>query len=228
MLSEIAKAWRADGLMHDVIEELAQMIADCDYVFTHAWEACIGQAVISATEGPVRERDKAVNRGERDIRRMLLEHLTINPQGDASGCLAVMAMAKDAERLGDLARDVFKIGALLEGKVRELKYYDRIAAIQSKIAENLPRLERAIRDSDSDLTHEILDAYKSVKPDLKAINREILDDELPTREAVLTSRLVQTLARVNAHLGNTASGIIFPLQNIDFVSRGLRQEAAGE
>jgi len=41
---------------------------------------------------------------------------------------------------------------------------------------------------------------------------------------VATTLIARYLKRVNAHIGNTASGVIFPLENIDFVSRGLKEE----
>lgn len=224
MLKIIAQCWQGGGIMHDVIERLARMIVDAEYVYTHAWEVCTGQAVIDATEEPIRERDKAVNRQEREIRRMLLEHLTINPGHDASGCLAVMSMAKDIERTGDLAEDLFRLGARIEGNARKLKYFKRLSALQQQIAPNFPRLERAIRESSDDLAHEILDAYNAAKPECKQLREDLFNDELPTREAAVTVLMIHTFTRINAHIGNTATGVIFPLENIDFVSRGLREE----
>ena len=99
MLREIRKLWKDGSPMLGVVERLAQMVADAEYVYVHAWEVCTGQAVIDKTDAPLRERDKAVNRGEREIRRLIASHLGINPGEDVSGCLAVMIMAKDVERL---------------------------------------------------------------------------------------------------------------------------------
>jgi len=223
MLTEIARIWQNGGLMKDVVEELAGMIDDAEYVYTHAWEACTGQALVAATEESVKERDRMVNRQERQIRRMLVEHLALRPGEDAAGCLAIMSMAKDAERIGDLAKDLFKLGAELDGKAKELKYFPRLSTLQAQIAENFPRLQRAIRESSDDLAREILDAYAPVKPEFKAMRDELLADNLPTKEAAITALLIHTFTRINAHIGNTASGVIFPLENIDFVKRGLRE-----
>jgi len=224
MLKIIAQCWQDGGLMHDVIERLAQMISDVEYVYTHAWEVCKGQAVIDATKGPIKEHDRAVNRQEREIRRLLLQHLTINPGEDASGCLAVMSMAKDIERIGDLAEDIFRLGVRVDGQATELKYFERLDALQQQIAPNLPLLERAVRESSDELANEILDAYKAAKPECRQLREDLFGDSLPTRETAATVLMIHTFARINAHIGNTATGIIFPLENIDFVSRGLRQQ----
>ena len=228
MLREIAKVWRRGGLMKDVVDELAQMIVDAEYVFTRAWEVCSGQAIISTTKEPLRERDKLVNEQERKIRRMLVEHMSINPGSDASGCLAVMAMAKDAERIGDLAKDIFKLGAELDGKGRELAYFERLDSVQKLLLQNFPRLQQAIRESSDEIAHEILYTYGQVKTPCKDMINDLLKDDLPTREATITALLIHNFTRINAHIGNAASGVIFPIENIDFVSRGLREEKKRE
>lgn len=224
MLKEIANAWRRGGLMKDVLEELSRMIEDAEYVYTHAWEVCSGQAVPDKTEEPLRARDKEVNRGERKIRRMLVEHLTINPGQDVSGCLAVMVMAKDAERIGDLAKDIFKLAVRADGDSQSLKFYDRLNAIQQEIGKNFPRLKRTIQESSDELAHEILDGYNDLKAKCKQVQDDVANAELSAKEAAITALMAHDLTRINAHIANVASGVIFPLENIDFVSRGLREE----
>lgn len=223
MLKELAQIWSKGGLMQDVIVELAQMVADARYVYTHAWEVCIGQAVISTTKEQVRERDRAVNRQERRVRRMLVEHLTINPGQDVAGCLAVMTMAKDLERIGDLAKDVFRLGVALDGKGREMKYVERIDALQQNLGSNFPRLEHAVRTSAAAEVDEIFKVYNQIKPQCRALQDDVLADELPTRETAVTVLLLHIFSRINAHIGNAATGIVFPIEDIDFVSRGLRR-----
>ncbi|MCF7855502.1 MAG: hypothetical protein K9N51_11940 [Candidatus Pacebacteria bacterium] len=224
MLKEIAQIWRKGGLMQDAVEELAQMVRDAEYVYTHAWEVWKGQAVVDTIEEPLRERDKLVNRQERAIRRKLVEHLSINPGVDASGCLAVMAMAKDCERIGDLAKDIFKLAVFMNGNKENLRYYKQLDAIQERISQHFPRLHRAIRESSDTMAHEILNAYDDVKTQCRKLQDALFEDDLPTREAAITALLIHFFTRINAHIGNTASGVVFPVENIDYVSRGLREE----
>jgi phosphate uptake regulator len=235
MLKEIAELWRDSKLMQEVIQKLAEMVADSEYVFVHAWEVCRGQAVASETKGPLREHDRAVNRNEREIRRMLVEHLSINPGKDTSGCLALLIMAKDAERLGDHGRNIFDVAARAEGKLREVGLFNDLDGVCERIARVFPVLQRAILDSDEALAHEILDLYQGIKEDLKGLQDKLFDADLGLQQslfgadlsapqAVMTTLMVRYLMRINAHMGNIASGIIFPIQNIDFVSRGLKEE----
>ena len=84
MLKEIMAAWGDGSIMREAVQKLGQMIVDVEYVFNHAWETCLGQTVPDAISEQVREHDRAVNQAERDIRRILAEHLTINPYTNKS------------------------------------------------------------------------------------------------------------------------------------------------
>jgi phosphate transport system protein len=224
MLKEIMAAWQDGSLMRDAVTKLAEMIGNAEFVFNHGWETCVGQTVVEEIRNTVREHDKAVNRGERDIRRMAAEHLTINPGQDVSGCLALMLMAKDAERLGDHARNLYDIGVALEGCGRELPIFDKIEPIAKGLSDLLPQLRQAILESDETRTHQILERYQELKKEIRTASDALYASSMETRTAVSAALLLRYLRRANAHLGNIASGIIFPLENIDFVSRGLREE----
>ncbi|NQT92702.1 MAG: hypothetical protein HQ559_08070 [Lentisphaerae bacterium] len=224
MLKQLREMWKDGSMMNDVIEQLAGMVTDAQYVYDRAWEVCTGQAVAEKTEKPVRKHDKAVNRGERQIRRMLVQHLSINPGKDVSGCLAVMIMAKDVERVGDHGRNIFGIGARLQAPVTGFKLFDRMNEVQKQVGELFPKLERAILESNDETAREILSRYQETKILTKGLETALFETEMDGGEAVASSLLSRFFTRINAHIGNAASGVIFPLENIDFVSRGLREE----
>ena len=101
MLRQIITLWKGERLMRRVVEEFGEMLQDAAYVFDHAWGAFVGQLAVDQVKQPIYEKDAAINGRERDIRRMLAEHLSNNPGPDISGCLAMMSLVKDAERIGD-------------------------------------------------------------------------------------------------------------------------------
>lgn len=225
MLKEILAAWDEGSLMRDAVQKLGQMMLDVEYLYNHAWETCLGQTVADEVGPEVKKHDQAVNQAERDIRKMLLEHLSLNPGKDVSGCMAVLIMAKDAERLGDHARNVFDLGVRAAGKAKEMRLFAQFDAIAPQLGAQLPRLQRGIRESDEVLAHEVIARYQAIKQELKDLTRALWETpDLTGFEGVWCAHLVRYLKRINAHQGNVASGIIFPLHNIDFVSRGLREE----
>lgn len=224
MFKEIKALWRKESVMSQVVDKMAGMVENAHYVFTHAWETCRGEAVADKIRHSIKDHDKAVNIGERESRKLLVEHLTINPGEDVSGCLAVMIITKDLERLGDHARNIFTVADKYDGRIPGFRYFDELDEVYEQLNKMLPKLQRALHDFDDDLAREILDDYQAVKPLVKTLQNTLFEVDLPSREAVTTMLLNRYMMRINAHIGNATSGIIFPIENIDFVSRGLRQE----
>jgi phosphate transport system protein len=221
MFRELITMWTRQGLMTKVVDEFAQMLEDDSFVFSNAWQAIQGKAAIEQISGPVRERDKSVNKRERVIRRMLVEHLTVNPSQDVSGCLIMMSLVKDAERIGDYSKNIFDLGVMLKGKSEKMKYIGQLSAIQCKLWEQLGQLQRAFPAGDEGLAKQILGEYASIKTNCSKILEDLLADSLQTREAVTTALLSRFLKRINSHISNIASGLVYPIDQIDFVRGGI-------
>lgn len=217
MLKQVMALWKSESFMKRVVEKFGEMISDDEYLFTCAWEVFMGQAVIDQIKQPFYDKDISVNNGEREIRRMLVEHLSLHPRHDISGSLVMMSLVKDAERIGDYSKNIFEVGIMLEGKAKEMKYLERLSSLHRKIADRFPQLKMAFLESDTNIARKILKEYAPIKGECNGILRDLFSEELSTREAVATALLSRYLKRINSHMSNIASGIIYPLDQIDFV-----------
>ncbi|UCF05304.1 MAG: phosphate uptake regulator PhoU [bacterium] len=217
MLREIIAIWKDHGFMKDVVEKFAEMLGDAEYVFGHAWGSFIGQMVIEEMRQHIYDKDIAINENEREIRRMLAEHLSINPKQDVSGCLVMMSLIKDAERIGDYSKNIFELAVMFEGETKEMKYMDRLSTIQENIFNNFEPLRRAFLESDEDLANEVLKSYPQIKDECKNMLKDLFSDALSVKEAVSTTILSRSFKRINSHICNIASGMVYPMHKIDFV-----------
>jgi len=221
MLKEIVALWKGETFMEKVVGEFGGMLSDDEYLYTLAWEAFLGRADIEQIQKPFYDKDISINKREREIRRMLAEHLSINPRQDISGCLAMMSLVKDAERIGDYSKNIFEIAIVLQGVFEDMKYLERLSSIQKRIADRFPLLKGAFLESDEDAAKRILDDYGAIKAECNKILSDLLSEEMPTREAVATTLLSRYLKRINSHMSNIASGLVYPLDQIDFVRGGI-------
>lgn len=221
MLREIIAIWRHQEFMNKVVEEFGQMLQDDEYIFANAWGAIEGRLNIAKIKEDIRARDKSVNEREREIRRRLLEHLSLNPTQDVSGCLVMMSLVKDAERLGDYAKNIFDLSVVLKGGAKEMKYFQRLSNIRGRMEGHLKQLQEAFLEGKEGLAQKILDDYAPIKNDCSGVLDDLFEDELPTREAVATAMLSRFLKRINSHICNIASGLIYPVDRIDFVRGGI-------
>jgi phosphate uptake regulator len=217
MFREILGLWKQDNFMENVVERFGEMLYDAEFVFDCAWRSILGQMVIDEVRQQVYDKDININKNEREIRRMLAEHLSINPKQDVSGCLVMMSLIKDAERIGDYSKNIFDLATMLDGDAKEMKYMERLSAVQRKISQHFPLLQRAFLDSNEEAANSVLKEYEPIKGACKGMLLDLFDDKLPLREAVTTTILIRSFKRINSHMSNIATGMVYPMHKIDFV-----------
>lgn len=218
MTSEIINMLRGSNLVKKAIDIFIKMINGDEYLYNEAWRVITTEDTIDRIPQSFYDKDIEINNQEKEIRRLLFEHLSIRPGHDTSGCLALMSLIKDAERIGDYSKNIFEAGILHGGNIRDIKFYERMIPTQSKISESFPVLAKAFKKSDTKLAQEILRNYTPIKRDCDKILNELFAQEVSPNEAVVTAMLSRYFKRINSHVSNIASGIVYPLNEIDFVS----------
>ncbi len=218
MASEIINMLRGSTLIKKALDEFITMIGNCEYLYNEAWRVLSTQDSIEKIPQYFYDRDIEINYQEKEIRRLLFEHLSIRPKHDTSGSLALMSLVKDAERIGDYSKNIFEAGVLYRGTIKGTKFFPRFSATQKNIADHFPKLQEAFKKSDEKLANEILKKYTPIKRECDKILYELFEVELSTNEAVITAMLSRYFKRINSHVSNIASGIVYPLNEIDFVS----------
>jgi phosphate uptake regulator len=221
MWKELIELWKSRGLMIKVVDLFGKMLEDTLYVFQHSWRVYTCQLDIDEEKQNVYSRDKEINQKEREIRKLLVEHLTINPGNDAPGCLAIMSMVKDVERIGDYSKNIFDLAMISQCKIDLVTYKDKITTLQEQIEISLRYIKDAFVNSDETLARKIIAQYEPNKKDCNAILYDLFKQDIPRQEALITVLLARYLKRINSHVSNVASGIILPLDQIDFVKGGL-------
>ncbi len=217
MTSEIVNMLRGSNLVKKAIHLFIKMINGDEYLYNEAWRVITTEETIDRIPQSFYDKDIQVNNQEKEIRRLLFEHLSIRPGHDTSGCLALMSLIKDAERIGDYSKNIFEAGILYEGNIRNMKFFERIVPTQKKISDSLSVLAKAFKNSDTKLAEGILRDYTPIKRDCDKILHELFEQQVSPNEAVVTAMLSRYFKRINSHISNIASGIVYPLNEIDFV-----------
>lgn len=217
MPSEFMSLLRGSTLIKKALDEFVSMISNCEYLYNEAWRVLSTQDDIDRIPQYFYDRDIEVNEQERGIRKLLFEHLSIQPKHDTSGSLVLMSLVKDAERIGDYSKNIFEAGILYRGTIKGIRYFERLSVTQKDIAVNFPKLTQAFSKSDEKLANQILSRYTPIKRECDKILNELFEIEVSTNEAVVTAMISRYLKRINSHVSNIASGIIYPINEIDFV-----------
>ncbi|MBN2240895.1 MAG: hypothetical protein JW712_14090 [Dehalococcoidales bacterium] len=218
MTSEIVRMLRGSSLVKKSIDLFIKMIEADEYLYNDAWRVITTEEQISRIPQYFYNKDIEVNNLEKEIRKLLFEHLSIRPGHDISGCLALMSLVKDAERIGDYSKNIFEAGILHGGTITDIQLYQRLVPTQKQISDSFPVLAKAFKKSDEKLAGEILRHYTPIKRECDKILNELFKASVSPQEAVVTAMLSRYFKRINSHVSNIASGIAYPLNEIDFVS----------
>ncbi len=171
-----------------------------------------------------RSVDKASNRLEREVRKLLVEHLAFAAH-DGPACLVLMSVAKDAERFVDECRSLLLLDYLLIDGIPEA--YCRSLNDRQNVLIELLRRTRAVFASDDEAgAIAILEDEKPSNRMLAAEQEAVLDDaELSVRQGVAIYQALYQIQRMRSHLANIASTVVLPLHQIDFAKRRFIEEA---
>jgi phosphate uptake regulator len=164
--------------------------------------------------------DVKVNKLERKIRKQVIAHLTLSPQGrSAPYGLLLMSLVKDAERIGDYAKNISEIydegGGSLPDEGTDAN------------ADELRELRRIVEAILADTGAAFAESNSEKAAELIMVGREVnqRSDRLVTRiaagdyDAATTVTLVlgtRYYKRVASHLMNILSGVVMPLHKLDY------------
>ena len=160
------------------------------------------------------ERDRTVNQNEQKVRRLVLEHLVIDPETDRVMALLLVSTVQEAERLGDLAKSLAQAASLADkprlslhvGPLRDLR--DRLLRIVQEAREGfVEEGERAAQRVDDE--HRAIKVF--VADYLQTLARA---DDLTANEAVVYAISARMMGRVASHLSNIVSATLVPFDQI--------------
>ncbi len=216
MFRTLLHSLRAGSSLREVKEDFCGMLNDTEDMFRSVTEVLLGKTEPEKLKEEIYAKDREVNRKEQEIRRRLVGHLTLGRMVDAPACLVFMSVAKDVERIGDYCKNIFEVASFYTIPGLEARYAMPLQEIREQIAELFEKARKAFSESDESLAKQVLRAHEVVAKKCDMLIGQVLNDTLPTKEAVSTALLSRYFKRVVRHLGNIVSSVIGAVEKIDF------------
>lgn len=211
-------SFRRDGDAErlDRIEEtLQQMIRDDLHSFDLAMSALLGQRSPHEIGAELRATDHGVNAAERDIRRELVVHASVNGAIDTPAVLVYMSIVKDIERIGDYAKNLFDLasdGADLSTGLST----GEITSLAGEVPEFLTEAAETFRDRDEERAKALLGRGDDLLDRFDARVSALVKEEHPDRQAVAVALTHRYLKRIVAHGMNVLSAVVMPVDRLDY------------
>lgn len=217
MLRDLIRMWKKIDLLKEALDDFLIMIDAVSTMFGTAADALFGARKFSDASDIIYKTDIQVNKTERNIRKRLVEHLAVNPRGDAPACLILMSASKDVERAGDYCKNLLGVTSMYNGDVTESKYMGDLREMVDQVAATFAKTRKAFAESNQVLGQEVIvEETRFARRSDAMVERIANDDELNSNQAVCLALAFRFLKRVNAHLGNVASSVVMPLHKIDY------------
>lgn len=208
--------FRDTDQLDTVEQQITEMLASCQDTFRLATSAVFGEEDVTIAGDQLEETDKDLNRTERAIRRELLVHGTVRgAEVDLGLMLAYMSIAKDIERIGDYCKNIWNL-AQMGVSFREADDLEELTKHRMRVAALLERALRAFSEQDGDAVHELIPAIREDLQHYDAHIIQFVSSDLPGRYSAPRALWYRYLKRISAHLSNTLSSIVMPVDRLDF------------
>ena len=213
--------------LENVEEQLTAMLASCQDTFRLATAAAFGEQDVKEAGAQLDAVDKEVNKTERAIRRELLVHGTVRgAEVDQGLMLTYMSVAKDIERVGDYCKNIWNLaemGVNLSGGDDN----NEIQKHRARVAELIELTLAAFSSQDADKVHELIPAIKDDTQHYDNHLVQFVSSDLPGRYAAPRALWYRYIKRISAHLSNTLSSIVMPVDRLDFYkkSKAIERES---
>lgn len=221
MFKELMAAWRGKTFLSEIVKDFEQMLVLGEEIFEDAWGVWRGDRVPEEIRDNLYSTDRKINEAEQKIRRRLMEHLTIEPGVDVAASLVFMSIVKDAERIGDYAKNIFEVALLREEGFHEDECTQTLKEIQEEVMGNFQKTRQAFAEAELRKAQAIMENHHKIAVRCEELIRTMAKKELPSNKGICYTLLSRYFKRVSAHLANIASAIVNPVEKIDFVSEGL-------
>ena len=161
----------------------------------------------------VDREDRDINAGERLVRRMIFQHLTINPEQDLPTSLALVSIVHDVERLGDYAKNLTELNRWSDLCAGDTDCSRMCREIHEMIAPLFGQVIEAFRKSDTEVARQVMRRHVEIKERTDVFVESVMHYP-DSKEAVIYSLASRFLRRTSAHLSNVASSLVNPLDRI--------------
>ncbi len=211
MFKEIIQTGKRTTLLYDAIYEVLGMLGRAERMFGLA---CGNLLENEDNSAEVQREDREINTVERIVRRMIFEHLTLNPQQDLPTSLSLLIIVHDIERSGDYAKSLIELSEWANLDRSASIHADSCRALQRAIAPLFSQVIEALRDSNTDLARGVMRQHEAIKEQSSALIEQLVKDDGRSNDTVPFALAARFLRRISAHLSNVASSVVNPFDRL--------------
>ncbi|MGY8826249.1 MAG: PhoU domain-containing protein [Candidatus Latescibacterota bacterium] len=211
MFKEIIDSQKRTTLLYDAIQEVLGMIERAERMY---------ELVCASLMNPqpeivdIERDDRDINASERLVRRMVFEHLVMNPQQDLPTSLSLLSIVHDIERIGDYSKSLVELSAWSGLNSGASAHSEECQQLHRAIAPLFAQVLEALRESDIERARLVMRQHEEIKKQSNVLIEQIIKGEGQNSDAVPYALAARFLRRISAHLSNVASSVANPFDRV--------------
>jgi len=210
--------FKKDTLMNRAYQRSFEML-DITHAMYEEAKKSLRQREDSEVDLGIKETDKKVNSYEREVRRIVINHLVVSGTVDLPSGLALISIIIDIERIGDYAKNMVELALDHPGKLHGGEFEETIFRIEEGLGDNFIQTEKCFEEADANMALELLEKYAWVNDACDEIVSEVVkekDKSIEPGDAAALVLYTRWLKRINSHLRNITTSVVNPFDRIGF------------
>lgn len=224
MWKEIKQFWNTDNLLSESWSMAYEAISLDAEMFDDAIDTLWGEN-IKAVQKLIFKKDKLINKYERDIRRKVVTHLTVQGSESIAAGLVLSTVIVDVERIGDNIKNIVDLTVMHPKSLPDGEVALVLHKIEESIKKTFKQTAHCVEEGEEDLA---LELYSETKEIGKICDDEIIglvsneNENLTSENLIVFALYYRYLKRINAHLRNIISSVINPYDRIGYKVKGKK------
>ena len=218
MLSELIQLLSdKKNMIDEMSKEFTKMLAISKEMFVSTTDLIFLDGDKHAVRKEIYPKDKKINKLEQNIRRQVVMHLSVSGVSDLASMLIFLAIARDAERIGDNTKNIYDLYQYHPdinsptGK-KTIKIRNEIVSFFSEIIE-------IFASGKKKQTNQCLTNLGRLMKECDLEISTLLKKRHSNQDAAIFVLLLRYFKRILAHMSNIATSLVMPIDKLDYFDK---------
>ncbi len=199
--------------LSEMHQQFLEMLQDGRHMFDTATSVVLAGGDPETIRDDLFTTDQRINKTEQSLRREMVVHGTVHGTSSFPALLVLMSLTKDAERIGDYAKNIFGLardGANMPTGSR----LHELTEIRDRLSKMLVRAHGLFQQQDEVAAKTFIDDAVELQRQCESEVSKLFQVE--DRNVAGEVLLLRFFKRVSSHVGNIITSIVVPMDKLDF------------
>ena len=207
MFKWLSKLGSENAGLGKMTRDLERMIQEGRHAFDAAANALLAGTDTEAVRDDVLRTDERIDSLQRQIRRQILVHGSVHGSGDLPELLILMSVTKDAERIGDYAKNLFSL-ASRHPITSACDHHADLLSVKARASALLAEAPAVYETQDRAGADQFMVDSEGVKAHCEKRMQLILSSETGSGQDAASLLAYRHMKRVVGHIQNIVTSVI--------------------